>query len=69
MSETPRNVAISVDTSVCVGSGVCAMIDPDHFRLESGKARVTGEETVLTDELEDAVLDCPVQSIGREDRD
>ncbi|AVZ40269.1 MULTISPECIES: ferredoxin [unclassified Dietzia] len=68
MSETPRNVAISIDMSVCVGSGVCAMIDPGNFRLEGGKARATSEETVLTDELEDALLECPVQAISREDR-
>lgn len=67
MSETPKNVRISVDTSVCVGSGACAMIDPDHFRLEGGKAKVTRAETALTDELEDALLDCPVQAISRED--
>jgi ferredoxin len=50
---TANRVRVRIDAETCVGSGTCAMVDPDHFQLVDGKGR-------------DAVLDCPVQAIVRE---
>ncbi|MCD9198940.1 ferredoxin [Aeromicrobium wangtongii] len=52
-----------VDEQVCVGSGTCAMVDPAHFSLVDGKGRATNEPVERTEELDDAILDCPVQAI------
>ncbi|MDP9821913.1 ferredoxin [Nocardioides massiliensis] len=58
------SVHVEVDTDACVGSGTCAMIDPLHFQLIDGKAVVTaGEPLTLTDELDDALLSCPVEAL------
>lgn len=61
--EITEQVQVRVDESVCVGSGTCAMVDPDHFRLVDGKGRGPEGAVDPTEELEDAVLDCPVQAI------
>lgn len=62
MSDSSK-VHVRVDEEVCVGSGTCAMVDPDHFSLVDGKGRATGEAVAPTEDLDDAVLDCPVQAI------
>lgn len=67
MDHHDRHVRVDVDTNVCVGSGTCAMMDPEHFRLVDGKAHVVTEEVTLTEELDDAVLDCPVQALRLRD--
>ncbi len=64
MSDVER-VRVSVDTVTCVGSGTCAMVDPQHFELVDGKARVSAGPLVVTEDLEDAILDCPVSAITR----
>lgn len=56
-------VQVRVDEEVCVGSGTCVMVDPAHFTLVDGKGRAPGEPVERTEDLEDAVLDCPVQAI------
>lgn len=58
----PR-VEVHVDETVCVGSGTCVMIDPDHFELVDGKSKAPDEPVAETEDLRDAVLDCPVQAI------
>lgn len=56
-------VQVHVDAEVCVGSGTCAMVDPDHFRLVDGKGAAATGPLERTEDLDDAVLDCPVQAI------
>ncbi|MBC9734305.1 ferredoxin [Nocardioides marmotae] len=63
MDDPDRRVTVEVDTTTCVGSGTCAMVDPEHFSVVDGKARVVPGELVATEDLEDAVLDCPVQAL------
>lgn len=58
-------VQVRVDAHACVGSGTCAMVDPEHFELVDGKARATSGAVEMTEDLEDAILDCPVQAIMR----
>lgn len=67
MPEAQKLVRISVDKTACVGSGACAMTAPENFELRDGKAQVKMQEAPLTEALDDAVLDCPVQAILRED--
>ena len=58
-------VRVRVDEDICVGSGTCAMLDPEHFELVDGKGRAVDEPVTETEDLADAVLDCPVQAIRR----
>lgn len=62
--ESSTKVQVRVDTGTCVGSGTCAMVDPEHFTLVDGKSRVSSDPLEHTEELEDAILDCPVQAIS-----
>ena len=66
MSDSERT-RVRIDTDVCVGSGTCAMVDPEHFEVVDGKARVADEPLEVTEDLADAVLDCPVMAISRVD--
>jgi len=61
--ESQNRVQVRVDHDVCVGSGTCAMVDPDHFELVDGTAHAPRGAVEETEELADAVLDCPVQAI------
>ncbi|NYG57176.1 ferredoxin [Nocardioides daedukensis] len=64
MNELDNEVHVDVDTNACVGSGTCAMIDPEHFSVVDGKAQVVAERVPATEDLEDAVADCPVQALS-----
>jgi ferredoxin len=66
MSEL-QHARVRVDTNLCVGSGTCAMVDPQHFELVDGKARASEGTLEVTEDLADAILDCPVQAISRSD--
>ena len=59
-------VSVVVNAELCVGSGTCAMLDPDHFEIVDGKSRVTSGRLTLTDELDEAIQDCPMQAIRRQ---
>ena len=63
MEEVSNRVRIDVDANACVGSGTCEMIDPEHFRLVDGKAQAVVDEVVTSEELDDAVADCPVRAL------
>lgn len=62
-----QHTRVRVDTETCVGSGTCAMVDPHHFEIVDGKGRATDGPLDVTEDLEDAILDCPVQAILRSD--
>lgn len=66
MSSSER-AHVQVDRNVCVGSGTCVMVDPDHFELVDGKAQAVQGPLEVTEELGDAILDCPVRAIERSD--
>lgn len=56
-------VQVHIDHDTCVGSGTCAMVDPAHFTMVDGKGTPPPDPVATTEDLEDAVLDCPVQAI------
>lgn len=62
---TGEHAHVQVDREVCVGSGTCVMVDPDHFELVDGKAHAAEGPLEMTEDLADAILDCPVQAIQR----
>ncbi|MFJ8854820.1 ferredoxin [Streptomyces sp. NPDC102437] len=58
---------ISTDTEVCIGSGICVGIAPDHFQLVDGRSQPI-EERVDEDQLvRDAADNCPVEAISVHD--
>lgn len=57
-------VTVTVDTSLCVGSGTCTVTAPDHFRLNGdGVAEPLAPELPDDEDLRDAADFCPVQAI------
>jgi ferredoxin len=56
---------IAADQSVCMGSGLCAHIAPDHFEVEDGTVRVldpeVSERTAAA--VDEAVECCPTQAL------
>lgn len=62
----PRRLRMSIDKTLCIGSGMCTGIAPETFELDDqGTARLIAHEIDGTDP--GAVLDaeacCPVQAI------
>lgn len=55
---------VEVDSSICIGSGMCVAIAPEHFRFVGSRSQPVCE---LVEPDDDAVLDasesCPVEAI------
>ncbi len=62
---SPENkIEITVDRSLCIGSGDCVDTAPDVFQLdEEDKAIVVDPDGDLTDDVLDAAGNCPVTAI------
>lgn len=54
---------LSVDRDVCIGSGMCASLDPAHFRLVEHKSSPVTERIEPSDDAVDAAENCPVEAI------
>lgn len=54
---------VRVDVPPCVGSGMCAGIAPDVFRVEGGRALATEGPLTASDEIIDAWESCPTSAI------
>ncbi|GGG24130.1 ferredoxin [Rhodococcoides trifolii] len=50
-------------SDACIGSGMCAAIEPDEFELESGYARATSGSVEPRESYLDAADSCPVSAI------
>ncbi|MEV4442075.1 ferredoxin [Streptomyces sp. NPDC049577] len=62
----PERWRVSVDTTLCVGSGLCAGTAPAAFRLDgpARRARPVAEETEACAPVRDAAEGCPVEAIA-----
>lgn len=53
-----------VDDSVCIGCGMCAASDPEHFTInDNGLSEVISQENLESDNLKNMVDSCPVSAI------
>lgn len=55
---------IDVDAEVCVGSGMCIAMAPDHFRLDGDRARPRDGRVDPDDVVVDAAESCPAEAIA-----
>ena len=62
---SPRNrIAVTVDRSLCIGSGDCVDTAPDVFQLdEEDKAVVVDPDGASADDIVQAAGNCPVSAI------
>jgi len=68
MTNAPQDAAegtwrVAVDRDVCIGSGMCASLDPAHFQLVDHKSSPVNELTDPSDDAVDAAENCPVEAI------
>jgi ferredoxin len=54
---------LHVDPDLCIGSGICAGVDPDQFTLVDGVSVATPVPVPPTDAAVDAAESCPVEAI------
>ena len=53
-----------VDETVCMGCGMCAAMDEEHFTInDAGLSEVKTQEHLDTPELQNAIDSCPVGAI------
>lgn len=68
MTDAPQDTAegtwrVTVDRDVCIGSGMCASLDPAHFQLVDHKSSPVSELTDPSEDAVDAAENCPVEAI------
>ena len=53
-----------VDDSVCIGCGMCAAMDEEHFMInDNGLSEVKSQENLESETLKNVVDSCPVSAI------
>lgn len=53
-----------VDDSVCMGCGMCAAMDDEHFMInDNGLSEVKSQENLESESLKNVVDSCPVSAI------
>ena len=52
--------------SNCIGCGMCASIDPEHFEMD-GTSQVISNDNIESESLKDAIESCPVAAITIEE--
>ena len=53
-----------VDENVCMGCGMCAASDPEHFTInDNGLSEVISQDNLDSDTLKSIVDSCPVSAI------
>ena len=59
-----NRIGVTVDRSLCIGSGDCVDTAPDVFQLdEEDKAVVVDPDGAPTDDVIEAARNCPVSAI------
>ncbi|WP_367132017.1 MULTISPECIES: ferredoxin [Streptomyces] len=58
-----RTWRVTVDRSACLGSGICASLAPESFRLEDERSRPVREAAEPGEALLDAADSCPAAAI------
>lgn len=53
----------------CIGCGMCAGIDPEHFEIVDGLSVATNNDNLESDVLKNAVDSCPTSAIVLEECD
>ncbi|SCG62634.1 ferredoxin [Micromonospora halophytica] len=61
--EEPGGWRVFVDSTRCIGSGICAGAAPGHFVLVDGLSRPLKELIDPADEVLDAAESCPMEAI------
>ncbi|RKT53115.1 ferredoxin [Saccharothrix australiensis] len=61
--------SVEVDSAACIGSGMCAGMAPDHFRLEGSTATPVSRLVEPDDVVVDAAESCPMEAILVRDSD
>ena len=61
--ENDRPWQVAVDRSVCIGSGMCVGIAPDHFQLAGRRSSPVAARTGPQEAVLDAGENCPVEAI------
>ncbi len=57
-----------IDQETCIGCGVCASVDASVFEMQDdGKAHVIDGAEINESTVQDAIDQCPVQSISWEE--
>ncbi|MET0237815.1 MAG: ferredoxin [Kibdelosporangium sp.] len=54
---------LEVDRHLCISSGMCVGIAPDHFELEGDGAHALADEVGQDESVVDAAESCPVEAI------
>lgn len=54
---------VDVDRQVCIGSGLCAALAPDHFQLSGGRSAAVRRDADADEAVLDAADSCPVEAI------
>jgi ferredoxin len=60
---------VDIDKTVCIGSGMCAALAPELFRLDDDYAEPVAAEIEPTDIALDAADQCPTMAITVRDGD
>lgn len=47
----------------CIGCGMCAAIDPEHFEIVDGLSQATNSDSLDSKDLENAISSCPTAAI------
>ena len=47
----------------CIGCGMCAAIDPEHFEIVDGLSQATNSDNLDSNDLENAISSCPTAAI------
>ncbi|MGN9764879.1 ferredoxin [Micromonospora sp. SD12] len=63
MSAPNEQWRVHVDSTRCIGSGICAGTAPKHFVLVDGLARPLTERVAPDDALVDAADSCPMEAV------
>lgn len=61
--EKPIRWRLEVDRGICMGSGVCAGIAPDHFQVVDGRSIPMSDEILPDETARDAVEACPMEAL------
>ena len=59
---------LEVDQVKCIGCGMCAGIDPNHFEIEdTGLSTVISQEEIESENITQAIDSCPTGAISIKD--
>ena len=53
-----------VDSSKCIGCGMCTVVAPATFAMKNGKSVVVEKPTDTEEKVQEAIESCPVSAIS-----